>query len=191
MFFKYMPVAVLTALMPCVAVAGQFEDGLAAAKLGDHQRAFGLWRPLAEQGDAASQFNLGLMYENGQGIPKDYAKAVKWYLKAARQGSARAQVSAGHMYNSGRGVAKDYAKAVEWNRKAATQGSAMAQNSLGGSYSNGKGVTQDYVQAHMWFSLAAAQGNKTAGKNRDLIAERMTPAQIGEAQKLAREWHAD
>ena len=55
-------------------------------------------------------------------------------------------------------------------------------------YDNGRGVLQDYVRAHMWYNLAAAQGNKPATKNRDLLAKRMTPAQIAEAQKLAREW---
>ncbi len=49
-------------------------------------------------------------------------------------------------------------------------------------------MTQDYVQAHMWYSLAAAQGEKEASKGRDILAEKMTPAQIAEAQKLAREW---
>ena len=49
-------------------------------------------------------------------------------------------------------------------------------------------MPQDYVRAHMWFNLSAAQGNQDAAKNRDNIAKRMTPAQIAEAQKLAREW---
>ncbi len=189
--FKCVLAAAIIALLPCAAVAGAFEDGLAAAKRGDHQAAFELWRPIAEQGHAASQMNLGLMYENGQGVAKSYAKAVKWYHKSAAQGFARAQVRLGLMYNYGRGVPKDYATAVKWYRKAAVQGNARAQSSLGGSYGNGVGVAQDYVQAHMWLSLATAQGNKNAGKNRDLIAKLMTPAQLAEAQKLALDWHAD
>ncbi len=55
-------------------------------------------------------------------------------------------------------------------------------------YHNGRGVTQDYVQAHMWFNLAAARGLKFPEKRRDRLAKKMTPAQIAEAQKLAREW---
>jgi TPR repeat protein len=55
-------------------------------------------------------------------------------------------------------------------------------------YYNGHGGTQDYVQAHMWFNLVAAKGDAAAVKNRDNVASRMTPAQIAEAQKMAREW---
>jgi len=77
---------------------------------------------------------------------------------------------------------------MRWNRKAADQGNADAQFILGLIYGDGVGVTQDYVQAHLWNSLAAAQGQKDAVKFRDSLAKQMTPAQIAEAQKLAREW---
>jgi uncharacterized protein len=77
---------------------------------------------------------------------------------------------------------------VKWFRKAADQGNALAQLSLGGMYANGRGVPQDYILAHMWYNLTAAQGDQDAIKNRDLIAGNMTPAQIAEAQRLAREW---
>ncbi len=78
-------------------------------------------------------------------------------------------------------------------RKAAEQGHAEAQNNLGFRYANGEGVPQDYAQAHMWFNLAASryptgEDRDQSVKNRDIVAERMTPAQISEAQKLAREW---
>ena len=94
------------------------------------------------------------------------------------------------MYENGEGVAQDYAEAVRWYRLAAEQGYANAQINLGGMYYNGEGVPQDYVQAHMWSNLAAAQGNANAVANRDIAASLMTPAQIAEAQRLAREWIA-
>jgi len=77
---------------------------------------------------------------------------------------------------------------VKWYRKAADQGIATAQESLGVIYSHGVGVTQDYVQAHMWYNLAAMQGWESASKYRDNLTRVMTPSQIAEAQKLAREW---
>ena len=80
----------------------------------------------------------------------------------------------------------DYATDVSWFRKAAEEGNVFAQHALGVMYAKGEGVPQDYVQAHMWFSLCAAQGGGT--NNQDIIATRMTPAQIAEAQKMAREW---
>jgi uncharacterized protein len=85
--------------------------------------------------------------------------------------------------------------AVTWYRKAADQGNPVAQLFLGLMYYNGQGVPQDYVQAHKWYNLAGAripasdtQNHKMAVKNRDIVAKKMTPAQIAEAQRLAREW---
>ena len=92
------------------------------------------------------------------------------------------------MYDNGQGVVQDYAEAVKWYRLAAEQGYAQAQNNLGLMYRKGQGVVQDFVYAHMWMNIAAASGNSRAALNRDSNATQMTPAQIAEAQKLAREW---
>lgn len=83
---------------------------------------------------------------------------------------------------------RDYATAVRLIRPLAEQGNANAQYDLGTFYDNGLGVPLDKVRAYMWFSLSAAQGREGAAAFRDLIARRMTPARIAEAQKLAREW---
>lgn len=82
----------------------------------------------------------------------------------------------------------DYATALRLWRSLAEEGNAVAQFNLGLMYAYGRGVPQDYVLAHMWFNLAAAQGDQNAVKNRDTAAAKMTPAQIAEAQRLAREW---
>jgi len=81
----------------------------------------------------------------------------------------------------------DYATALPISQHLADQGHAKAQTNLGFMYGKGHGVTQDYVQAYMWYILAA-QGEKDTGELRDGLAKQMTPAQIAEAQKLAREW---
>ena len=83
---------------------------------------------------------------------------------------------------------RDYASALRLIRPLAEQGDANAQYNLGVFYDNGLGVPQDKVRAYMWFNLSAAQGREGAAAFRDLIARRMTPVQIAEAQKLAREW---
>ena len=83
---------------------------------------------------------------------------------------------------------RDYATAVRLVRHLAEQGDANAQYNLGVFYDNGLGVPQDKVRAYMWLNLSAAQGRDGAAAFRDLMARRMTPAQIAEAQKLAREW---
>jgi uncharacterized protein len=121
-------------------------------------------------------------------VKGEYETALRLTRPLAEQGRSSAQVLLGHMYLNGQGVPKDYAATASWWRKAAEQGEASAQHNLGLMYANGQGVPQDYVIAHMWFSLAAASGDTDAATNRDKVAARMTPAQVAEAQKLAREW---
>ena len=169
-------------------VAGPFEDALDATKRGDYATALRMWRPLANQGDAFGQYVLGFMYYKGQGVPQDYAEAVKWFRLAASQGRASDQYNLGLMYYKGQGAPQNYAEAVKWYRLAANQGNSDAQFNLGVMYGTGRGVPQDHVSAHMWFNLAAAQGDTNAAKDRDTAAGFMTPAQIAEAQKLARDW---
>ena len=170
-----------------VAWAGLLE-GMNAYINGDYATALREFRPLAEQGNALFQVRLGFMYHKGEGVTQDYAEAVKWYRKAAEQGDAEAQVNLGNMYFKGQGVTQDYAETVKWYRKAAEPGDAFAQANLGLMYYLGHGVAQDYVQAHMWLNLAAAQGYTAAVKLRDRVASKMTPNQIAEAQRRAREW---
>jgi TPR repeat protein len=273
-----LPVLLLTLLLGTPAFSADFQKGVTAAQSGDYATALRELKPLAEQGDAESQFNLGVMYENGQGISKDYKTSVKfwhrlavdegnaiaqhnlgwlyqqgkgvpknnkiaakwwtlsanqglanarfynglmyllgpgaiqdyvfarlfnnwslaerigfndnaayWYTLAAKQGNASAQYNLGQMYRQGRGVPQDYKTAVKWFRLGAEQGVAPAQNNLGNAYGRGQGVIQDNVYAHMWFNIAASSGDKDAVKNRDMVAGRMTPAQLEKAQDLARE----
>ena len=81
-----------------------FQKGYAAAQSGDFATVLREWTPLAEQGDAYAQFNLGLMYYKGQIVPQDYEIAVKWYILSAEQGVANAQFRLGWMYANGEGV---------------------------------------------------------------------------------------
>jgi uncharacterized protein len=92
------------------------------------------------------------------------------------------------MYTHGQGVPQDDAEGVKWFRLAADQGNASSQFILGLMYAQGRGVPQDNVSAHMWLNLAAASGKQDAAEQREAVAQLMTPAQIAEAQKLAREW---
>lgn len=118
----------------------------------------------------------------------DYATAMRLFRSLAEQGDAKAQFTIGLMYVNGQGVQRNDAEALRWYRLAADRDDARAQFNLGIMYRNGQGVPQDYVRAFMWFTLSAARGNQSAINNRDIVAQRMTPAQIAEAQKLASEW---
>ena len=179
--------AILSLSLTTSALAG-FDEGWAAYERGDYATAYEEWLPVAEQGNATAQANLGSMYNNGEGVAQDYAAAMNWYRLAAEQDNASAQVNLGSMYGNGHGVPQDHAEAVKWYRLAAEQGNASAQFNLGLMYGNGEGVAQDYIQAHMWYNLAAARGDEIGRKNRDILAKRMTPADISKAQRLAREW---
>jgi TPR repeat protein len=103
--------------------------------------------------------------------------------------SLAAPVAAGPLEDADVAIKRhDYATALRLIRPLADQGDANAQYILGVFYNNGLGVPQDYVRSYMWLNLAATQGRESAATFRDLVARLMTPAQIAEAQKLAREW---
>jgi len=114
-------------------------------------------------------------------------------ITKAEQGHESAQYNLALMYFLGEAIPLDYKEAFRWFRASAVQGNSSAQGSLGAMYRKGLDLPQDYIQAHMWYSLAAAnseldQERRVWARNRDSIAKQMTPDQIAEAQRLAREW---
>ncbi|BEQ16030.1 tetratricopeptide repeat protein [Desulfoferula mesophila] len=185
---KKIALAILLALCLAQPAWAGSEEGWAAFMKGDYATAIKIFLSLAEQGDAQNQNTMGVMYFFGKGVPQDYKKAIFWYRKAAEQGFVESQASLGEMYENGQGIPQNYKKAAYWYNKAAEQGNVGAQYNLGYLYANGEGVPQNYIKAHMWFNLAAAQGIELAQKGRDMIAAKMTPQQIAEAQRLASEW---
>jgi uncharacterized protein len=158
------------------AFSADLQKGLTAAQSGDFATALSEWKPLAEQGNARAQYNLGVMYTNGNGVPQDHKTALKWYSLAAKQGDADAQYNLGVMYEHehGHGVPQDYKTAVKWYRLSAEQGNARAQNNLGTMYKNGQGVPQDHKTAAKWYSLAAEQGDADAQYNLGLMYDNGT-----------------
>ena len=122
----------------------------------------------------------------------DDATAVQLLRPLADEGNAFAQFRLGYIYDTAKGISRDDAEAAKWYLKAADQGVAGAQYNLGAMYADGHGVPLDYVEAYKWLSIAASRfpaGNRDdAVKMRDLVAAKMTLAQIAEAQKLTQEW---
>ncbi|MFT6094658.1 MAG: TPR repeat protein [Pseudohongiellaceae bacterium] len=106
----------------------------------------------------------------------------------ADQGHAIAQFFLGDAYSNGEGVLQDKKEAVKWYSLAAEQGDADAQFNLGAAYYNGEGVFQDLVIAYKWINLAAYSGKQGAVETRETLAQLMTPAQIGQAQRMAEQW---
>jgi TPR repeat protein len=107
-------VLVLSTVCLATPAWADFQAGTYAYKSGDFATALREWRPLAEQGDADAQYNLGLMYDKGYGVPQDYVQARQWYEKAASQGLADAQFGLGMLYRKGHGVAQDFVQAHMW-----------------------------------------------------------------------------
>ena len=152
----------------------------------DGEQALAWYLKAAAQDNADAQFNLGVKYESKQ----DEAKAISWYLKAAEQGHLYAQVNLGSLYSNSRGEFQDYKQAINWYSKAAEQGDAKAQSNLGLMYVYGQGVEKNYATAYMWFHIALDSDSEVGRKGRYLSRQMMTPEQIEEAQKLAKEWLA-
>ena len=150
-------------------------------------------RAMAEQGVAEYQRVLALMYATGDRVPQSQVEAVRWYRRAADQGDALAQNNMGIRYADGNlGVPQNHTEAVRWWRLASDQGEYFAQVRLGAAYAGGLGVPQNMAEAHKFLTLAIA---RAPGEERELVVgfrdeftSLMTPAQIAEAQRLAREW---
>jgi hypothetical protein len=163
--------------------AGQQEPtelaaGEQALKEGDYATALRKFLPLARQGSAVAQYNLGVMSANGQGVQQDDKEAVHWYLLAAEQGSADAQFRLGFAYACGNGVPKGYKEALHWYLLAAEQGNIDAMLIVGGMYEHLRDdlhddsydglsiadknirIEKDAEEAARWFRLAAERGDE-------------------------------
>lgn len=152
-------VLLLSASSVFSAFGGQFEDAVGAYERGNYTIAYRLFKELAEKGTPEAQFNLGVMYDTGQGVLQDYVEAAMWYQRAANQGYAAAQFNLGIRYAKGQGVPEDYVLAHMWINLAASR------------------------------FPPSEQGNREmAVKSRDIVASMMTPDQIAEAQRMVREW---
>ncbi len=145
-------------------------------------------RSRANAGQADAQNELGLRYNEGRGLPQNFALAKDWFQKAADQGHAGAQVNLGTLYFLGQGAPESDQMALSWFRRAAEQRNALAFAKLGLMYAQGRGVSQDFIEAHMWYNLSASHGEKRAMESREALAKQMTPAQLAEAQRKARDW---
>jgi TPR repeat protein len=123
--FRAFVLATFTSLALATSGVAQPQDafslGFQAYERGDYTTALRFLRPLAEQGNARAQYNLGIMYDNGEGVPENDAEAVKWYRLAADQGLAFAQSGLGLMYANGKGLPRDYAEGYKWLALAAAQ----------------------------------------------------------------------
>jgi hypothetical protein len=149
--------------------------------------------PLARKGNASAQYYLAWMSHQGRGLPENNSAALAWARKAAAQGNADAEFLIGLLYAQGQGVARDDVEAARWFQKSAAQGNWSGQMKTGMCHMCGLGLPLDYLKAYMWLDLATARStghDQLLNRNlRDIhAAMHLTPAQIAEAQRLARGW---
>jgi len=181
--------ALALALGSASAHAG-FDQALAAFEAGDYPVALKELRPLAEKGDARSQYALGVMAENGFGMPRNLPQAAAWYLKSAKQGNTDAQYNLGAMYEHGIGMPANPGQAARWYRPAAEGGDIDAISNLGVLYEKGQGVPQDKVLAMALYNVSVAYDpNKgsQAARNRQGLANRMPLEDVTKAAVLTDE----
>jgi hypothetical protein len=153
----------------------------------DDDEAVKWYRLAAEQGSPTAQANVVGMYLRGDGLPPGDAEALEWCRLVTREDAKMKFLFASGGSALGDAFPHD-AAAVKLFREAAELGNSEAQCHLGEMYADGHGVPQDYIQAHMWFNLAAAGGEAKGSQGRSMVAEQMTPTEIAEAQRLARNW---
>ena len=133
---------------------------------------------------SAADFAKGLAaYKKG-----DYAAAAKEWRPEADEGDPAAQLNVGLLYLDGKGVPQDLIEAAKWFRRSAEQGNTEAQHNLGAMYATGQGVRRDYIEAYKWMNICAASGNSGCVTQRDLLAKKLKPAQVTQAQRLATEF---
>jgi hypothetical protein len=151
---------ILLTLSLTPANAADFQKGFAAYESGDYATALLEWKPLAEQGNADAQHNLGEIYSKSKGDAQDYPEALKWYRLAAKQGHANAMYMVGKAYDVNYwGVQQDFGEAAKWFLLAAEQGHAHAQQKIASMYSFGQGLPNNQDESMKWYKLAAAQGS--------------------------------
>ncbi|PIF08393.1 TPR repeat protein [Janthinobacterium sp. 13] len=136
--------------------------GNAAFNRGDFATAVVKWRASAEAGCAASQHEMGMLYEAGKYIPQDYQQAKHWFELAAGNGSQGGMNSLGYMYDNGQGLPVDLVVAAKWYAKAAELGSRHASFNLGKAYEYGDGVEKDWDKAVFYYRQGAERNHAGA-----------------------------
>ncbi|QDV22539.1 tetratricopeptide repeat protein [Aureliella helgolandensis] len=169
---------------PTIDAQKNSEAGIAAYQANNLPLAFQEFQIAALKGHADSQFNLGLMYEQGIGVGRDETQAVLWYDKAATQGSSAAQFNLGVLHENGRGTKVDFAEANKWYRRASVQGDPLAIGNLGMLYIRGDGVPVNKIAGLALLFMSATidpSSDNHARRNitgtRGLSAEMITAAQ--------------
>jgi localization factor PodJL len=144
----------------------------------------------AEKGQPVAQYRLGTLYERGQGVATDPAKAARWYELSANQGNRKAMHNLAVSYAAGAGGKKNMAEAGRWFGKAAALGLSDSQFNLAVLYERGDGVPQSLLDAYKWYSIAATSGDSESKQRMGVLATQLSDADKATANKSAATFHA-
>lgn len=161
------------------------EDGENEYNNKRYESAFQIWKPLAEAGNPFAQTYLCVLYENAQGVKKDYEKAIYWCKLGADKNIYAALFSLGSFYTNGFGVEKNYKIAFSYFHKAALLGHTKAQFNVGVSYSYGQGVSKNLIQSLKWLRIAKDNGFDHAKQEYENTLFSMKPIDVAKALTLA------
>ena len=186
--FSRVCLVAMSLLLAATAWSGDYETGFEAYEVGDYATALAVWQPLAEEGDANSQYGLGLLYGNGFGVEMNDALALRWYGLAAQQGHAGAQCNLGVIHMNGWGVPMNETVASRMYLMAAEQGVTEAQIALGVIYAADYSPLYNKEEAYKWFSIADRLGDLNAAPKRDDLARNLTADEAIEADGIVNVW---
>jgi TPR repeat protein len=136
----------------------------------EYSKAASWFSKAKDSGDPRAFNQLGLMYQQGLGVPRDWLQAMPLFVEAHEHGSKVAAYNIGYAYQKGLGPETNYTEAFKWYAIAARRGSPDAVNSIGYMFSNGLGVKEDSTEALGWFALAVKMGSQPAVSNYNAVA---------------------
>lgn len=151
---------------------------------------------LAAKGDAIGLNNMGSRYQFGDGVPKDYGKAVMYYQKAVDKSLPLAKANLGYMYDLGLGVEEDNDKAISLYKEAANAGNPNGMVNLAIMYADGDNIEQSFEKAYFWLEIARFYTQREPNMQikwrtrdlRDQVMAMLSPEQIKSINKLSHDW---
>lgn len=174
-----------------MSASADLARGIEYFERGEFMRAYEELLSDAEKGNARAQYIVGVILLNDLIVDAPADKgAAYWITLSAEQGYIRAQTELARMYKNADHVEQDLNKMLAWYRRAAEAGDVGAQLFVADAYAFGHGAEVDLIEAYMWYEIALEYWGALAVRARDIVAEKMTPEQIAQAENRAREWRA-
>lgn len=182
---KIIPIIfVLIKFVSSITFANEKLKGYEALEDKDYKKALYYFSYDANLGDDQAQYNLGIMYKKGLGVPVNLNEAFSWFYLSANEGNILANYALGHSYLKGSGIKQNYKLALKAFKFAALRGHPSSRLLLGNMYHKGQGVIKSYPRAFFWWSLAQDLNIDGASQNIEIIKKKMSNDQYIKAKKM-------